>query len=100
LVNGPTNQFYHPEPKPPKPAAQPEPEQPSITAADILREILGNDSEHLSDVLVLMRDDKGVCGFVGNLDGAGETLLFMEQIKHEMLTRMRGDDENPPLEIS
>lgn len=89
-------EFYRPAPKSPVPPA---PEPPAICAADILREILGN-SEQLSDVLVLMRDNDGTCGFVGNLDGAAETLLFMEQIKHEMLTRMRSDDDTPPIKIS
>jgi hypothetical protein len=79
--------FYKPQPKPAAPVELPEVVE-AISAADILREALEN-ADGLREIVIIMRDKQGIGGLVSNMDGAGESFLFMEQVKFEMIQRMR-----------
>jgi hypothetical protein len=85
-------EFYHPKPKPPQ--AVPETaEDPGPSAQDILREVLGN-SEHLDEIVLLMRDKDGTLGIASNCGGASDVLFFLERVKFQMLSRENAQ-ENP-----
>lgn len=81
--------FYTPKPNSAAaPADVPEVASP-VTAADILREVLGNDAEGIGEIVIIMRDKQGIGGLVSNMSGAGESFMFLEQVKLEILQRMR-----------
>ena len=80
--------FYTPKPKPPAPPTEVPEVANGISAGDILRELLG-DAENIAEIVVLMRDKNGVGGLIANMDGAGESFMFLEQVKLEILQRMR-----------
>lgn len=89
VKRGKVVEFYKPQPKQVN-AVDEEIAQPPVSAGDILRELLGAE-ETIHEVLVLTRDKAGFVAMVGNIEGAGENLLFMEYVKHEMLSRLKSD---------
>lgn len=78
-------EFYTPLPKPPTPPPATERE---LSVADILNEVLKG-ADNLTEIVVIMRDKNGTGGLISNLDGAGESFLFLEQVKYEVIQRMR-----------
>lgn len=85
-------EFYKPQPK----AAEPAPAavaEPSISAGDILRELLGK-AETIDEVLVIMRDKDGGMGLVGNLESPAESLLFMLRMQNYIVNS--GPVDNSP----
>jgi hypothetical protein len=91
LATGRVVEFYTPKPKPPAPPAPPE---RVLSVADILNEVLKG-AANLTDIVVIMRDKNGTGGLISNLDGAGESFLFLEQVKYEIIQRMRQQPQPP-----
>ena len=83
-------EFYHPSPKPSKPVVEEAPEE-QMPATEVLQTLLAR-AESLRDVLVIMRDDRGVLGLVSNLEGMPEVILLIEQTKLRMLKSVESDD--------
>ncbi len=50
------------------------------TADFVLRSCLKT-ADNIDEIVILMKDKDGQLGFVGNLDGLGETLLFLDTVK-------------------
>jgi hypothetical protein len=86
-------EFYRPLPKPQQPVPVVN-ETERIAPADILRELVGV-AETIDVVLVLTMDKQGRPALISNLDGPGENMLFIEQIKAEWLAMLR-TNEPPP----
>lgn len=95
VAAGRVTEFYHPDPKPPAPAPVEEEAPDRMPAGDILRKLLEKEKV-LSDVLVLMRDSDGQLGFVTNLADLGESVLFIERVKHRILSQDHQKQSAPP----
>lgn len=83
-------EWYIPKPKPPAPVVEEAPAE-QMPATEVLQTLLQR-AEHLRDVLVIMRDDRGVLGLVSNLEGMPEVILLIEQTKLRMLKSVESDD--------
>ncbi len=88
-------EFYHPAPKPPALPPVEEPEPGKMPAEDVLNQLLTG-SKHITDILVLMRDDAGQLGFVTNLADLAESNLFIDRVKHRLLTKDAEQNEAGP----
>ncbi len=59
------------------------------TADFVLRNCLKN-ADSIDEIVVLMKDNDGQLGLVGNLDGLGETLLFLDTVKAQAIAQRVG----------
>lgn len=69
-----------------------EPDEPwtAIPAKDILEQALAN-AGSITDVLLMARDKSGELGFLTNVEGMAESLLFIERVRHRMMTKDADD---------
>lgn len=88
-------EFYKPKPKPPAPAPAIVEDPERMTADEVLEPLLKRAST-ISDILVLMADTDGQLGFVTNLEGMAESLLFMARVKHRVLSQDAAPATQPP----
>lgn len=77
-------EFYRPALKPPVEPVVVE-DEPTISASDILRELLGT-AETIDEVVILMRDKNGAVALVSNLESPAENLLFMKRVENYIVT--------------
>jgi hypothetical protein len=83
-------EFYKPAPKAALTLASVV-EAPAVPPAKDILETLLKHVDTIDDLVVLTSDKDGVMGFLGTLDGAAETLLFIELIKAKLLAKLADD---------
>ena len=93
VASGKIVEFYTPIAKPMVPDVVPDVVD-AISASDILREVLQG-ADELAEVVVIMRGKNGQGGLVSNLESPGENFLFMEQVKFELLQRLKEEPPHP-----
>lgn len=89
-------EFYIPTPKP-KPAKadwdkQVAEEDIVATPAKDILQLAATQCVGITDVLIMTRDSTGELGFLTNVDGMGESLLFIERVKLRMLEKDKEDN--------
>jgi hypothetical protein len=91
-------EFYKPAKKPAAPVEPVEVEGPvtQMPAAEVLTALL--QYADIKDVLVLMRHRDGTLSFTGNLADLGESILFIERVKHRVMVQDAGP--RPPRDIA
>lgn len=60
-----------------------------ISAKKTLEEVLLH-TDTIEDVLIMIRDKEGYVGFVTNLEGIAESIMFMEVVKYKSLEKTMG----------
>jgi len=90
--------FYRPAPKPPVEEPVEEEEPGRMPAEDVLNGLLAG--KHITDILVLLRDDAGTLGFVTNLADLPESLLFMERVRYRVMAKDYEQNESGPKGIA
>lgn len=88
-------EWYIPAPKPPIVPVEAPIEDGQVPAAGLLKTLLEK-ADKISDILVLMCDVDGNLGFIGNLDGLAESMLFIDRVKHRALAADANPEQTPP----
>lgn len=72
-----------------------EEEEGRLSAKTVLEQVLEH-AEDFADVLIMLRGNDGMTGFVTNLDGFEESVAFMERIKlMAMIQDSKHNEYNP-----
>jgi hypothetical protein len=88
-------EFYHPCPRPAPPAPVEEPDPERMTAAEVLGGLAGKEKT-ITDILIMMRDTDGQLGFVTNVADLAESCLFIDRVKHRVLTQDHLNNSRTP----
>lgn len=93
-------EFYRPQPKPVDKAnwdkqVAAEQDIAAIPAKDILG-LAATQCVGITDVLIMTRDSNGEMGFLTNVDGLAESLLFIERVKLRMMNKDIEDNTPTP----